>query len=89
MKNSKKLFSRLLGLLALVLITTSCVYEQIEPVKVDEVSWSEDILPILSNRCSTTSCHIPGDVSPDLSEANAYISLVYLGYVDIEDPENS
>ncbi len=45
------------------------------------VSFSKDILPLLSANCAKSGCHVAGGQSPDLSSANAYDQLTGLGYV--------
>jgi hypothetical protein len=73
-------------------ILCSCEYEWIKPVKTtipDVVSFSADVMPIFNNGCNTGVCHGPGATPPDLSEANAYNSLITGGYVDTDTPESS
>ena len=70
----------------------SCEYEWIQPEKVpipDNVSFSADIMPIFNNGCNTNVCHGSGGSPPDLTEANAYNSLITGGYVDTDTPEAS
>jgi len=73
-------------------ILCSCEYEWIVPDKVpipDVVSFSSDVMPIFNNGCNTTICHGAGAEPPDLSEGNAYNSLIAGGYVDTDTPEAS
>lgn len=82
-------------LLAVVLLATGCVYDSFEaPPGLDEeemepVSFSQDVLPILTANCQGNGCHSAGGHAPELTEANAYDSLINGGYVDVDDPENS
>lgn len=70
----------------------SCSYEMITPEKVvvgDNITWTTDVLPIFTKNCNVAGCHVSGAVSPDLSATQAYISLVYFGYVNTNIPEES
>jgi hypothetical protein len=74
----------------ILLLVISCEYEKQEPLKpLAKVSFSSDVVPIFSKSCSTTGCHSVGAITPDLTAANAYSSLVYGGYVDTLAVENS
>lgn len=52
------------------------------------ISFSGDIVPILSKSCSITGCHVSGGQAPDLSAAKAYSSLTG-GFVNTSKPESS
>lgn len=71
---------------------SSCTYDIIEP-KVgevpDTVSFSLDVIPIFDKSCNTSGCHSKAGIPPDLSVQNAYISLTFFGYVDVDVPEES
>jgi len=70
----------------------SCTYEELIPPKVevpDSVKFSVNIIPIFNSSCNNSGCHNKGGTPPDLTEANAYVSLTYFGYVDTDDPESS
>jgi hypothetical protein len=54
-----------------------------------EVSFSNDIIPIMNNSCSVSSCHTSGGKTPDLSESNAYRSLINGEYINVSDPLTS
>jgi len=54
-----------------------------------EVSYANDVLPIFEKSCSISGCHTAGGISPDLSTANAYNSLINSDYLDLANPENS
>lgn len=79
----------------LVLALASCEYEFIDspplpPVDTtDTVKFAEDILPIFNDNDNCTTCHKTGGTSPDLTEANAYNSIMSMGLVDLTTPENS
>ncbi len=92
MMKFKKIIRSILaaGLLASGL--SACTYDVIEPVKVDvpdSVKFSVNIIPIFNKTCNVTGCHSKGSISPDLTEANAYVSLTFYGYVDTDVPEQS
>ena len=53
------------------------------------VSFSQDIISIFNKSCNTSGCHSNGGQSPNLSENNAFNSLIIGGYIDIGSPENS
>jgi hypothetical protein len=83
-----------LALVALVLsgVLVSCTYVEIKPKKVivpDSVKFSVNIIPIFTTSCSKSGCHIKGGAPPDLSAGNAYNSLTFFGYVDVDAPESS
>lgn len=87
----KKISALMLFALAAFLLC-SCEYEWIEPEKVnipDNVSFTNDVMPIFNNGCNTSVCHGAGASNPDLSEGNAYNALVNGGYVDTETPDAS
>lgn len=70
----------------------SCTYDEISPkvIEVPEnVSFTVDVLPIFTNTCAQSGCHSANGIPPNLSVDNAYISLTFFGYVNINDPENS
>lgn len=52
------------------------------------VSFNAEIIPILNNSCNTSGCHSTGGIAPDLSAANAYLSLTG-SYVNTGDPQAS
>ena len=73
----------------LVLFMTQCVFEEIpEPVVPDNVSFSEDIMPIFNANCNSSSCHDLGGIAPDLSPQNAW-SALQDGYINTTDPTAS
>ena len=74
------------------LILTSCTDYVIKPTKVTvphSVKFAVNIIPIFNASCNKSGCHSTGVQSPDLSPSNAYISLIYFGYVDVDVPESS
>lgn len=70
----------------------ACTYEEIKPKKVDvpdSVKFSLNIIPIFNSSCNNSGCHNTGGIPPDLAEPNAYNSLTFFGYVDVDAPESS
>ncbi len=53
------------------------------------MSFSNNIIPILSKNCELSGCHASGGHTPDLTSANAYNSLTTGGFVKANDPDNS
>ncbi len=79
-----------LGLLTL--LTTSCTYEELIKPKVevpDSVKFSINVIPILNSSCNTSGCHSKGGIPPNLAAADAYTTLTFFGYLDLENPEES
>ena len=84
-------------LMAIILFTGlflmfSCEYEYIQPdipLIPDEVSFSEDIVPIFTKSCNAAVCHDVGGAPPDLTPQNAYLSLTNGGYLNLETPNQS
>ncbi len=77
-----------------VCIFNSCEWSYVEPPEpIPDVSFNDDILPILVSHCE--SCHQVDKVSPELilSAEMAYNQLLYDGlnapYVNTDDPEAS
>ena len=90
----KKFISFLIVPAVLLTIWTSgCYYDTVisdtSVYSGEEVTFSGDILPIFTSSCSFSECHGSGDEAPDLSEANAYNSLIAGGYIDLDNPELS
>lgn len=84
---------KLLLVLVIAFIASSCEYEFIEPVSTvdptDTISFSNDILPIFNNNQYCTSCHKTGGTQPDLTVLNAYQSINDQGLIDLSNPESS
>jgi len=80
----------------LALVYTSCKYDFIVPEEVinpddpdvEQVSFSEDIIPIFTgNNC--TACHDTGGQIPDLTPDNAFSALNTSRYINTSAPEES
>jgi hypothetical protein len=63
--------------LTLVLIATSCYYDEMPPDVVtpipDTVSYSKDVQPLWDASC--IGCHKSGGITPDLTASNSYRAL--------------
>jgi hypothetical protein len=78
MKNKILLFLIAPALL-IITLNSGCQYDEVLPVIPDSppvVKFSEHILPIFNESCNLSICHGQGGASPDLSENNAYFSLI-------------
>lgn len=53
------------------------------------VSFSNDIIPIFNKSCNNSGCHSAGAKAPDLTAANAYLSLSAGNYMNSSTPQNS
>lgn len=76
-----------------VFVFESCYYDDLIP-KGDteysgEVSFSNDILPILNKDCNVSGCHAAGGIKPDLSASQAFLSLTNGNYINAANPEES
>lgn len=91
---ARKLNWKILAFLALLLVMQGC-YDA-TTVTIDNsqtitrtVSFKADVIPLFNKNCNTAGCHAPGGRKPDLSEANAYNSLITGNYVNVGAPEQS
>ncbi|MEO8413236.1 MAG: hypothetical protein ABI472_06235 [Ginsengibacter sp.] len=67
--------------------TTTVIIDN-SPAVTETVQFSKTIVPILTKSCATAGCH-SGSIVPNLTEANAYSSLVSGHYLDIATPAGS
>ena len=58
------------------------------PAITSTVSFSKDIVPILTTNCAKSGCH-NGSISPNLTSASAYNSLVNGNFTNTATPTNS
>ncbi len=85
----------LTGLIAILILFVSGCSKTATIVKnpgsdiTQTMSFTSDIIPIFSNSCAISGCHVSGGKAPDLSTANAYKSLTDGGYFKAGDPDNS
>jgi len=59
------------------------------PAVTKTVSFSKDIVPILTKSCALSGCHNAGGHAPDLTSENAFNSLVVGGYTSKANPSSS
>lgn len=78
----------LLGMFFLAACTSKTIQAPAVPAPpATPVSFKTDVLPIFTS-CAISGCHVSGSVSPDLTPANAYNSLVP-AFVNTTTPANS
>jgi hypothetical protein len=88
----KKLLGSLISLIALAVILNACYYDEVVVFKglPTNVSFKNDVLPILSKNCSNTGCHdaVPAH-APSLVNDKAYNALINGQYINTNEPEKS
>jgi hypothetical protein len=87
-----KKYSIVTALFMIVLFQAGCEKDYLTPKKVEidfPVSFSQDIVPILTEDCAIPTCHVSGGTPPNLSADKAYDELTGLGYVDTTNAEQS
>ena len=82
------------ALIVLILLgaTSSCTYETISPKEPEvptEISFNDNVIPIFNGICNNSGCHSTGGIPPNLTPTNAFVSLTFFGYVDLDVPEES
>lgn len=90
-----KIFKILSGVVVLVFLSTSCLYnfivpeEPLDPTDPDtpDISFSSEIVPIFEAKC--TACHSTGNQAPDLTSGNAFNSINSSRYIDSSNPAAS
>ena len=87
----KKYFSIIISIAMFSICLTSCEWKQIEPINTlpEDVSFSNDVIPIFTQSCNSVGCHNSGGISPDLSEGNAFSIITSGDMLNIDNPENS
>ena len=87
----------LLLIFAVGLLASGCKYDWIIPEEVpvidpndpsQQISFSEEILPIFTSGNNCTACH-NGSQRPDLTAGNAYAALNSTRYINKNSPEES
>lgn len=87
-------FKILLLVIVAAVMAGSCMYDWEIPEEIpdidpnEEISFSEEILPIFNSGNNCTACH-NGSQIPDLREDNAYSSLNSTRYINKTSPEES
>lgn len=93
MKNIRKIGNGILMAGMLLFGTTGCLYETLPTPKIEvpdnDVSFSQEVIPIFDASCNGAGCHAAGAIPPDLSPANAYNAMISGGYIDTDNPESS
>jgi hypothetical protein len=90
MKN--RFFKSYLLLIFLVCLTIiSCEWNElgINTNNIENVSFSQDIIPVFNQSCNSIGCHNNTGTSPDLSIENAYKDLYDENMIDLTNPSNS
>ncbi len=91
---SKKINGMKLLLAAVLMFTmfsctkTTTILVDNSPAVTGTVSFSKDIVPILTKSCATTGCH-SGSVAPNLSSTLAYNALKSGNYISTGSPATS
>lgn len=74
----------------LLMWISSCAnYEKPVGEPLEDVSFSENIIPYFETSCAYAGCHNTGGIPPDLTEDFAYASLNAGGYIDTDNPAQS
>lgn len=70
---------------------SSCEWKEYDPEAdgIENVSFTNDIMPIFNQSCNTIGCHSENGIAPDLSPANAFQDLRDKNMIDLTTPENS
>jgi len=79
-------------LAASLLLMPGCYYDKtvlVEEEETREISFAQDIVPILDASCNIAGCHNVGGIPPVLTADKAYGSLTNGNYIDVDAPENS
>ncbi len=83
-------------LLALVIGFTSCYKDIIRPELVDDpegppkqVSFANDLAPILENSCALAGCHVSGAHKPYLKANESYLQITGGGFINTGVPKQS
>jgi len=87
MKSNNRAKAFNIGIMLLLMFTTSCYYDQVYIAPPErEISYSTDIQPFFDLKCA--SCH-PDDSQPDLQPGLSYNSLSSGDYINTSDPSSS
>lgn len=93
MLTKKRLF--FLSIVAAMVLFGSGCYKTVTIVEnpgnsiTTEMSFAKDINPLFQKSCSLSGCHASGAKAPNLSDGNAYKSLVDGNYIKGTDADNS
>lgn len=73
--------------LCMAALLSSCEYNYAHYEEKESVSFESELAPIFTNKCS--ACHNSTGNLPNLSEGNAFSSLILNSYVNTNDAANS
>jgi len=82
----KPIFKILIIIIALSAASCRKDYYGQKPIPAGPVSFNGIILPILTQNCAKSGCHVAGGQSPDLTSSNAYDNLTGSGVIDTLQP---
>ncbi len=91
----KKKIAILAGFVAIIMLVTTGCYKTdtlvVNPGSsiTTTVSFAKDVVPIFSNSCALSSCHVSGGKAPNLTADKAFKSLTDGAYFKANDPDNS
>ncbi|MES2330327.1 MAG: hypothetical protein V4539_12035 [Bacteroidota bacterium] len=90
-KKNILLISMIAGILFLIQACTknTTVYVDNAVEVTTEVSFSKDVQPIFTAKCSTSGCHNSGGHVPDLTADKSYNAIINGSYADKSTPVNS
>lgn len=61
---------------------TTAVIPLVPETVTKTVSFSKDLVPVLTDNCALSGCHVKGANAPDLTAGSAYNSLTNGSYID-------
>ncbi len=89
----KKIFSTKTLPLCVIFISAflgACSYDYIEFKEPEgTIHFSTQIEPIFTDNDNCTACHKSGGTAPDLTQGNAYNSIIQMNLVNTSDPPSS
>lgn len=91
---TKQKIIRTISFIGFIILMQACtknitVYQDNSAEVTSPVSFSKDIIPIFSSKCSISGCHNSSGHVPDLTETKAFNSLINGNYVNTATPEQS
>ena len=93
-----KRISIYIGLIAAVIIGLTGCYKDIiipelgsgpDDFPPQQISFQNELAPILNTSCATPTCHVSGAHTPYLSSAVSYTQIVNGGFVNLANPKTS
>ena len=77
------------GIITLMACTSKTIVVPSIPPPSKVYKFSVDVKPLFTSHCATAGCHSAGSISPDLTAANAYQSLMSGNLVNTTTPASS